>query len=153
LLRENPNVQGSIYFSSKSFDNNPNGWNDSLQNNYYKYPALLPPMPWISNQKPAPPALDRLHKKGEEISFRAQVAKSNKTPVKYFVLYRVPAGQPVRDLLNQPSSIYAIKVQPEGFEDKLPLTVDGVRYQYYIAAMGKNNIESELVPVTLLVKD
>jgi hypothetical protein len=55
--------------------------------------------------------------------------------------------------LNHPSSIYAVKVQPEGFEDKLPLTVDGVRYQYYIAAMGKNNIESELVPVTLLVKD
>ncbi|NCW87708.1 MAG: glycoside hydrolase, partial [Chitinophagia bacterium] len=42
LLRQNPNVQGSIYFSSKSFDKNPNGWNDSLQNNYYKYPALVP---------------------------------------------------------------------------------------------------------------
>jgi uncharacterized lipoprotein YddW (UPF0748 family) len=153
LLRANPNVQGSIYFSSKSFDRNPNGWNDSLQNNYYKYPALLPSMPWISHQKPAAPELDRLSKKGDEINFRVRVTKSNKTPVKYFVIYRLPAGQSVRDLLNQPSSIYAIKVQPEGFEDKLSLTVDGVRYQYYIAAMGKNNIESELVPVTLLVKD
>jgi uncharacterized lipoprotein YddW (UPF0748 family) len=47
LLRQYPNVQGSIYFSSKSFNNNPNGWNDSLQNNYYKYPATIPPMEWL----------------------------------------------------------------------------------------------------------
>ncbi|MEJ7821874.1 MAG: family 10 glycosylhydrolase, partial [Chitinophagaceae bacterium] len=39
-LREYNQIQGSIYFSSKSFSKNPNGWNDSLQNNYYKYPAL-----------------------------------------------------------------------------------------------------------------
>jgi uncharacterized lipoprotein YddW (UPF0748 family) len=47
LLREYPEVQGSIYFSSKSFDRNPNGWNDSLQNNYYKTPALIPEMGWL----------------------------------------------------------------------------------------------------------
>lgn len=47
MLREYPEVQGSIYFSSKSFDRNPNGWNDSLQNNYYKTPALIPEMGWL----------------------------------------------------------------------------------------------------------
>jgi uncharacterized lipoprotein YddW (UPF0748 family) len=47
LLRQYPNVQGSIYFSSKSFNRNPNGWNDSLQNNYYKYPAAIPTMDWL----------------------------------------------------------------------------------------------------------
>lgn len=47
LLRQYPNVQGSIYFSSKTFNTNPNGWNDSLQNNYYKTPALIPPMEWL----------------------------------------------------------------------------------------------------------
>lgn len=50
LLREYPNVHGSIYFSSKSFDNNPNGWNDSLRNNYYKTPAAIPPMPWLGKK-------------------------------------------------------------------------------------------------------
>lgn len=48
LLRQNPHIQGSIYFSSKSFDPNPNGWNDSLRNNYYRTPALIPPMEWIN---------------------------------------------------------------------------------------------------------
>ena len=46
-LRNKPNVQGAIYFSSTSFDKNPNGWNDSLRNNYYKTPAAIPPMDWL----------------------------------------------------------------------------------------------------------
>ncbi|MEO6133777.1 MAG: family 10 glycosylhydrolase [Ginsengibacter sp.] len=51
-LREFPEIQGSVYFSSKSFASNPNGWSDSLRNNYYKYPALVPPMEWIDSEKP-----------------------------------------------------------------------------------------------------
>jgi uncharacterized lipoprotein YddW (UPF0748 family) len=47
LLRQYSNVQGSIYFSSKSFNNNPNGWSDSLRNNYYKLPARTPEMSWL----------------------------------------------------------------------------------------------------------
>jgi uncharacterized lipoprotein YddW (UPF0748 family) len=46
-LRSTPNVQGAIFYSSTSFDRNPNGWNDSLRNNYYKQPALIPPMDWL----------------------------------------------------------------------------------------------------------
>jgi len=47
LLRQYPNIQGSIYFSSQSFFSNPHSWNDSLRNNYYKTPALIPPMDWL----------------------------------------------------------------------------------------------------------
>jgi uncharacterized lipoprotein YddW (UPF0748 family) len=54
LLRQYPNVQGGIYFSSKSFNNNPNGWSDSLRNNYYKLQVATPQMDWLPrnpNQK------------------------------------------------------------------------------------------------------
>lgn len=51
LLRQYPNVQGSIFYSSKSFNNNPNGWNDSLRNNYYKLPAKIPEMDWLPKRK------------------------------------------------------------------------------------------------------
>jgi len=50
LLRSYPNVQGSIYFSSNSFNNNPNGWNDSLQQNYYRLPAIIPKMEWLPDK-------------------------------------------------------------------------------------------------------
>ncbi|MES2881412.1 MAG: hypothetical protein V4676_04635, partial [Bacteroidota bacterium] len=46
-LRKKENVQGAIYFSSKSFDKNSYGWNDSLRNNYYRTPASIPPMDWL----------------------------------------------------------------------------------------------------------
>jgi uncharacterized lipoprotein YddW (UPF0748 family) len=42
VLRSKPNIQGMIFFSSKSFNNNPNGWNDSLRLNYFKEPVPLP---------------------------------------------------------------------------------------------------------------
>lgn len=51
LARQTENVQGEVYFSSTSFNRNPYGWNDSLQNNYYKTPALIPVMDWLP-QKP-----------------------------------------------------------------------------------------------------
>jgi len=68
LIRENENVQGSIYFSSNCFDRNPNGWNDSLRNNYYKAPALIPPMEWLAGKKTNRPAsvASAINKKEEE---------------------------------------------------------------------------------------
>jgi uncharacterized lipoprotein YddW (UPF0748 family) len=50
ILRGTPGIQGSVYFSSKSFDRNPNGWNDSLRNNYYHHPARVPDMPWLATR-------------------------------------------------------------------------------------------------------
>jgi uncharacterized lipoprotein YddW (UPF0748 family) len=46
-LRNTPNIQGAIYFSSTTFNRNPNGWSDSLRLNYYKEPAIIPPMEWL----------------------------------------------------------------------------------------------------------
>lgn len=59
-LRSYLTTQGSAYFSSKSFEKNPNGWSDSLRNHYYHYPALVPPMPWIDNSAPAQPLIEML---------------------------------------------------------------------------------------------
>ena len=43
-LRNTPNISGMIFFSSKTFEKNPNGWSDSLRLNYFKEPASLPQM-------------------------------------------------------------------------------------------------------------
>lgn len=42
LLRKQPNVQGMIFFSSKNFETNPNGWIDSLRLNYFKEAVVVP---------------------------------------------------------------------------------------------------------------
>jgi uncharacterized lipoprotein YddW (UPF0748 family) len=51
LNRQSPEIQGSIYFSAKSFKTNPLQINEQLQNHLYKTPALWPLMPW---KKPMP---------------------------------------------------------------------------------------------------
>lgn len=56
-LRKYPQIQGSVYFSSATFGKNPNGWSDTLRNNYYRYPAIPPPMYWIDSAIPQRPVL------------------------------------------------------------------------------------------------
>lgn len=46
-LRNTPNVQGMIFFSSKTFESNPNGWSDTLRTKYFKEPAPIPEMEWM----------------------------------------------------------------------------------------------------------
>jgi uncharacterized lipoprotein YddW (UPF0748 family) len=41
-LRQKANVKGMVFFSSKSFDNNPNGWSEALRTTYFKEPAKVP---------------------------------------------------------------------------------------------------------------
>jgi uncharacterized lipoprotein YddW (UPF0748 family) len=46
-LRNKDKVKGMIFFSSKSFENNPNDWSEALRTNYFKDPAQLPEMEWM----------------------------------------------------------------------------------------------------------
>jgi uncharacterized lipoprotein YddW (UPF0748 family) len=44
-VRNTPNINGMIFFSSKNFETNPNGWSDSLRLQYFKEAAAIPIMP------------------------------------------------------------------------------------------------------------
>ena len=91
-LRQNKNVMGSVFFSSKTFESNPNGWNDSLQNNYYQYPAIVPPMPWIDSIAPLAPLIEKIDSNIVRIYYRGA------EKIKQFALFRLPAGsQAVRE--------------------------------------------------------
>ncbi len=54
-IRSLPQIGGEVYFSSVSFYKNPYGWNDTLSENFYNYPALIAPMPWIDSTRPSIP--------------------------------------------------------------------------------------------------
>lgn len=53
--RQQRTVQGSVFFSAKDFKTNPLAIRDSLQTNFYRYPALVPTMPWLDSIPPLPP--------------------------------------------------------------------------------------------------
>jgi uncharacterized lipoprotein YddW (UPF0748 family) len=88
LLRETPNVQGSVYFSSKSFEKNYNGWNDSLRNNYYREPALVPATPWLSKGKPTTPQAKVTTSGSQQASIEIQSDTKQSANLKYYVIYK-----------------------------------------------------------------
>ncbi|WP_298411780.1 family 10 glycosylhydrolase [Hydrotalea sp.] len=83
-IRSYTTTQGSIFFSSKNFENNPNGWSDSLRYDYYALPAIVPPMPWIDSTKPPAP----IFAKSNGNVFRLHY--SGKLPVKAFAIFALP---------------------------------------------------------------
>src|SRR6476620_2770780 len=91
MLRQYPQIQGAVYFSSKSFVGNPNGWSDSLQNNYYRLPALIPPMPWIDSLIPTDPVITKSFD-GKDLHLDIEVKNSNSL-VRSVNVYSIPAGE------------------------------------------------------------
>lgn len=150
LLRKYPNVQGSVYFSSRSFNKNPNGWNDSLQNNYYRYPALLPPMQWIDDTKPLAPAAEKSFTGSNEIQLQVRPNAKNKTAIKYYVVYQYAEDGSGHACCTAPQNISKIITTPEGFTLKEVLPAGQTSYRYLITAVGKNNIESDAAEIAIL---
>jgi uncharacterized lipoprotein YddW (UPF0748 family) len=150
LLRLYPNVQGSIYFSSKSFNKNPNGWNDSLQKNYYKYPALLPAMSWLSNEKPLAPLVESLISSDSIIQLTIKPDLKNKVAIKYYVVYQYPVNAQTETCGSIPKNISRIVTTPAGFIIKEPLSSKNNSYRYLITAVGKNNMESDTTETAIV---
>jgi uncharacterized lipoprotein YddW (UPF0748 family) len=137
-LRNNQNVQGSVYFSSKTFSRNPNGWNDSLRNNYYKYPALVPAMKWIDSIPPIKPLIENLSANKVRLLFRGA------EPIKGFVVYTVPNNTfQTRDKATLVKVLVA--------ERNLDVDLNGLPAQandkIFISSVDRNNNVSEWVQV------
>jgi uncharacterized lipoprotein YddW (UPF0748 family) len=152
LLRRYPNIQGSIYFSSNSFDRNPNGWNDSLRENYYKYPALLPPMRWIDNEKPWPPIVDKTLSSDSVIQMTVRPDPRNRIDIKYYVVYQYAMESNSETFGNIPKYLSRFVAMPRGFQMTDTLSSEHFSYRYVITAVGKNNNESDLSEIAILVQ-
>jgi len=101
-----PQVEGAVYFSAKSLINGKQGLNDSLQNNYYKYPAITPVNHNIQGEPSAQPQNIRTIKDGDEAYLIwDHVNEEGGCKVSYYVVYAFK-GKKVGDL-NDPSFIVA----------------------------------------------
>ncbi len=137
-LRNTENIQGMIFFSSKSFDNNPNGWSDSLRLTYFAEPAVVPSMTWFDSSKPQKPLV-----KINTTSSYADVVVLSATsaqPVRKFVLYKIQQGE-----AGGTERATAVKIIPalngEG-KFSIPYFKQGAE-KYRITAIDQNNNESD----------
>jgi uncharacterized lipoprotein YddW (UPF0748 family) len=129
LNRDNPNVQGSIFFSVTSLLNNPLGVQDSLITNQYRTQALHPGMEYLSTVLPAAPQICKV--KGTESSVKiawnvCNVLNGAEMPY-YYAVYRFE-GEKVGDFKDPRHLVYISPYNDEKwiFEDQT--VVEGEYY-------------------------
>ena len=142
-LRQNPRVQGSVYFSARSLENNALSFTDSLKENYYKYPALPPEMLWLDSIPPNPPvALTAvLSPKGTvELKWTAPPPAKDKEPVFGYVIYRFEAD----DKIDTEDPQYILNIEYNTNTSYTDDTaVKGKTYRYIVTAIDRLKNESE----------
>lgn len=141
--RTESHVQGSVYYSASVFTHYLLGFQDSLKNHFYKYPALVPPMPWIDSIPPAPPVALQARRGPSGLWLSWKDGDSSGQTTQY-VIYRFAADQPRN--FQDPSHILAIlNVDPaqalQGFLDSTYHAPE--RMVYAITALDRLHNESQ----------
>jgi uncharacterized lipoprotein YddW (UPF0748 family)/DNA-binding MarR family transcriptional regulator len=145
VLRSYPSIQGAVFFSSKSFETNPNGWCDSLQNNYYNYPALIPPMPWIDSTKPHAPQF-HIDYNQKEFSATAFLEKGDPgDTLRGFAVYQSDSA--TLPVATSPAYRFIPYDPVAEFTIYNTAAEKGRPHFYFVTAIGRTNVESDPVPI------
>ncbi len=147
MLRQTPNVHGSVYFCSKTFNANPHGWNDSLRNNYYRLPAIIPPMKWVDSIAPNKPILDqsKVSLAGNEL--KVGFKNINVDVRNYAFYYSTENNITTKDTRFLYAIIPAAAIN--GAVIKLPVTDKKINRYLKVTAIDVNNNESEAEEILL----
>jgi uncharacterized lipoprotein YddW (UPF0748 family) len=145
LNRSLSNIQGSVFFSSKSFIPNPLGICDSLKSTYYKYPALPSSV------------TDEAVQKNYELSFitseesiTLQWNESGKvnalSPHARYVIYRFEEGQQInlndaRNILTVITDTNPYAYNTQRFKDTTALSKK--KYLYVVTGLNRRLTENK----------
>ncbi|MDB4924834.1 family 10 glycosylhydrolase [Mucilaginibacter sp.] len=146
LLRNNPRVQGSVFFSSNSLTSNKLGFTDSLRLTYYKHPALPPVMLWLDSIAPNVPqnlVATKLVNNHVQLKWDTPLPAEDKEPVYGYVIYRYEGTEKID--VSSPANILHIQY------DATPIFIDtttqsGKTYLYVITAIDRLKNESDRTP-------
>ncbi|MBJ6111472.1 family 10 glycosylhydrolase [Hymenobacter sp. BT523] len=130
---------GSVFFSAKSVLRNPLHTTDSLTQDLFRYPALVPSMPWKDDLPPLPVANLTLRRLGPQVtlSWQSGPPAADGDAATYYVLYRFGANEPSTP--HDPSRILALPRPAPGYPATYVDTtaVPGQAYAYYVTAVDR----------------
>lgn len=141
-IRENNRLQGSVFFSSKSLSTVAKAFGDSLRNDFYKYPALPPQMPWLDEVPPNSPQalIVEAQKDGVHLKWQNPAKASDGETSSGFVIYRFSEGEKIS--IIDPKNI--LKISFEDYTSFIDTSVEaGKRYSYLVTALDRLKNESE----------
>lgn len=148
--RNNPRIEGNVFFSSNSLTNNFNGFADSLQDDFYRYPALPPPMLWLDSVPPNVPQnlVVTANGPGVGLSWTAPLPAKDNEPVYGYVIYRFNGTDKI-DIENPAHILHIAYNNSTFYEDNTVLK--GKTYLYVITAIDRLKNESDRSPTIAIV--
>lgn len=149
--RENE-AEGTIFFSSRSLKNNNLGFVDSLRNDLFRYPALVPTMSWKDAIPPLTPKSLKatLLSNGLELFWEKPDAATDGETATYYVIYRFKPDE--KPSAYDPRKILGMAYEGEKFVDTT--VQSGNKYVYYITAVDRLHNEGRPIgPLKVEVLD
>ena len=142
LHRQLPAVKGSVLWYAKAVVDNVGNYGTALRNNYWRYPALQPAMPFISDKSPK-----KVRKvkpiwtaDGYVLFWTAPKGKDWRDEAAKYVVYRFAKNEKIN--IDDHTKIVAITQQPFY---KLPYQDGKERFTYVITALNRLQNESKIV--------
>jgi uncharacterized lipoprotein YddW (UPF0748 family) len=137
-IRNLPDIGGEVYFSSTSFFKNPFGWNDTLRNNFYNYPALIAPMPWIDSVRPSIPVV-HINTSHDSLVFHFEMG-NRADSIKGFAVYKAEAAFNI-------DSARVFRFIPNNQNAQMVFNLNELMKEsngrYFVTAISKTNNESD----------
>ena len=142
LHRQLPAVKGTVLWYAKAAVDNVGNYGTALRNNYWRYPALQPSMPFISDK--APKKVSKVKpiwtSDGYVLFWTAPKGKNWQDEAVKYVVYRFAANEKVD--INDPSKIVAVTAATYC---KLPYNDGKQKYMYVVSALNRLQNESKVV--------
>jgi len=132
-------VQGSMFYSAKSFNGNPRGIEDSLRNHFYHYPALRPVMSWLNGKAPESPYFADAFERANGLHLHWVDGDTTNRTTQY-VLYRFEGREVIN--LNNPEKILTILTQMSDPQYVDPTYQKGKEYTYVLTSLDRMQNES-----------
>ncbi|MEZ4777013.1 MAG: family 10 glycosylhydrolase [Bacteroidia bacterium] len=139
LNSAHPEVKGSIFYSANSFNGNPSHVEETLQNDFFHFPALIPAMTWKDSIPPLAPATLTAWEEGGKVILtwpQSERAEDKELP-RYYVVYRFSQDEKVN--MNDATGILAL-VKTTNFIDNTASSEK--TYTYLVTAVDRLHNES-----------
>lgn len=145
ITRQISELGGSAFYSSVHFNRDLFGLEKTLQEKLYKYPALVPQMPWIDNKAPEAPT--HFRKKGHKLKWKAPETNVEMDKTVDYVVYMNPVGQKF-DSRNA-KNIFTV-TRDKSLVFKPNSRKLRVKYEFRVSALDRLHNESGLTKVKVI---
>lgn len=143
MNKRHPEVDGAVYFSAKGFVKNLQGLNDSLRNDFYRYPALNPVNRNITGSASASPENLKILKDRQDAWLMWDPVKGDGgNQVAYYIVYAFE-GKKAGDISN-PANIL---IKTKGTSINLKAIQPKMKGNYSFIVTSVNRFRHESKPV------